>query len=398
MCLACGTIVTFDGLGKQRGGNRLQLEKRNETGGNNKSSVLRRMTMKMGMNHSWKNEVKQLGTNKLSVLRRMTMKKRVIEACFGIIVLLICVSILSERSWSAEKYPTRPVELVCGFPAGGQADLINRLWAKFLEKYLNNTVVSVNKPGAGGAVATIFVAGSRPDGYTILNAGDSLGISTLIGEAKYKLEDVRIVAQVQLVDAVIAVSPEMQWKTFQEFMDYAKKNPGVRYAHPGIGTSPWILMEDLNKYAGLKLIGVPFNGDAESIPAVIGKHVPVGIFGAFGAKTQADNEKLRILFSFEPSGEVGLDPKIPSFKSVFGKELNIDMSAFLAVPAKTPDEIVQILEGAIQKMTSDPDFNAELKKFCYKPGFVEGKTFTEKKYPQKMSKIKILLHEAGVIK
>ena len=326
------------------------------------------------------------------------MEKKILRSLFWVSILITLGFISSNRSWAAEKYPSRPIELICGFLPGGQADFSNRLCAKFLEKYLGVTIVPVNKPGAGGAIATNFVANSRPDGYTILNTGDSLEISTFLGEANYKLEDLRIVAQVFSVAAVIAVSADSPWKTFQEFMDYAKKNPGVRYAFPGVGSSPWILMEDLNKSANLKMVGVPFKGDAESIPAVIGKHVPIGIHSAFGAKTQADAGKIRILFSFEPPAEIGLDPNIPDFTTVFGKTTNFDLANRLVVPAKTPNEIVQVLERVAEIMTKDPEFIVELKKLCFKTGFIDGNTSMKKKLPERMSIFKTLLQDAGLLK
>jgi tripartite-type tricarboxylate transporter receptor subunit TctC len=140
-------------------------------------------------------------------------------------------------SWAAEKYPSRPIELVCEYAVGGQADFTNRLLARFLEKYLGTTIVPVNKPGAGGAIAVNFVANSRPDGYTILSQGDAFCINFLLEQANYKLEDLRIFAEFFLVNAVIFVTADSPWKTFQEFMDYARRNPGGRFAHPAYATS-----------------------------------------------------------------------------------------------------------------------------------------------------------------
>jgi len=326
------------------------------------------------------------------------MEKRILRLLF-IVTILVTIGFISlSRSWAAEKYPSRPITLVCGYAVGGQADLTNRLIARFLEKYLGGTVVPESKPGAGGAIAATFVANSRPDGYTILSSGDAFGINFLLGQANYKIEDFRIFAEVFVVDAVLAVSTDSPWKTFQEFIDYAKKNPGVRYAHPGIGSTPWLAMEDLNKDANLKLVGVPFKGDAESVPAVVAKHVPIGIHGAFAAKTQADAGKMRILLSLEPSAEVGLDPAIPDFNSVYGKKAGVDISTYILVPAKTPNDIVQVLERAAEKMTKDPEYILELKRAFYKPGFLDGNTLMQKKFPEKMARIKMLLKEAGMVK
>jgi tripartite-type tricarboxylate transporter receptor subunit TctC len=255
----------------------------------------------------------------------------------------------------------------------------------------------VYKPGAGGAIAATYVAHARPDGYTIYGTGDSLGINILIGQTEGKFEDFEIFAQLFYVNHIFGVPPDSPWNTYQDFVDYAKKNPGVRYTHAGVGSSPWILMEDFNQFADLKLVGVPFKSDGEAIPAVIGKHVPIGIFGIGSCKALVDAGKLRALFSFEPPAEFGLPPATPDFMSVYGTRPRIEMRQLLVVPAKTPDEIVQVLEQAAEKMAKDPEFVAEVKKLLLRPGFTDRKTLIQA-YPEKMARIKKVLQAGGAIK
>jgi tripartite-type tricarboxylate transporter receptor subunit TctC len=325
------------------------------------------------------------------------MEKKVLRALFGLSILFLLVSISFNSSWAAEKYPTRPIEMICGYAPGGQADVTNRLLGRFLEKYLGVSIVHVYKPGAGGAIAATYVANARPDGYTIYGTGDSLGINILIGQTDAKFEDFRIFAQLFYVNHIFGVPPDSPWRTFQDFMDYAKKNPGVRYTHAGVGSSPWILMEDFNKFADLKLVGVPFKSDSEAIPAVIGKHVPIGIFGIGSVKPQVDAGLIKALFSFEPPAEFGLAPTIPDFISVFGTRPRIEMRQLLVVPSKTPDEIVQVLEQAAEKMAKDPEFVVEVKKLLLRPGFTDSKTLMQS-YPEKMARMKKVLQEGGAAK
>jgi tripartite-type tricarboxylate transporter receptor subunit TctC len=305
-----------------------------------------------------------------------------------IAVIVIC-SIFGAVQ-AAEKYPTRQIELVCGYPPGTGPDILNRILASYLEKQLGSTVVPVNKPGGGGVVAITTTATARPDGYTVINTGDYI-IPVLTGQAGYAIEDLRVVAQVGLNGAVLIVTADSPWKTFQDFMDYAKKNPGVKYANPGATSMATMRTENLSKQANLKLISLPV---PEVASAVLGKHAVIGLTAAAAAKSLAEAGKTRILFSFDPAKDFGLDPSIPDFAKVFGKDVpDIPIAVYLAVPAKTPPEIVQTLEAAMEKVSRDPNFVNELAKNYFKASFAPGKTVMDQ-IPKKVSLIKAILQSA----
>ena len=328
------------------------------------------------------------------------MKKRTYKGIFvfAVSILFSLVYFSLNNSWAAEKkYPSRPVELVIGYAPGGLADTNARVLAKFLEKYLGVPVVMVYKPGGGAVLYLTYVANASPDGYTIATFQDSLLSALLMGRATFSLEDFCVIAQCNSANDVLGVPIDSQWKTFQEFIDYARRNPGVRMAHPGIGTLSHIRAENLNNVANLKMVFVPLQGDAEVVPAVLGKHIPIGIFGCPAAKAQADAGNLRILFSNDPPAEFGFDPNIPDFLTIFGKR-NIQIAQSLMAPMKTPDEIVQVLERAMEKISKDPEWAIELKKIYSRPAYIDGKTVREKILPEKMDQIKKIFQRSGLIK
>jgi tripartite-type tricarboxylate transporter receptor subunit TctC len=328
------------------------------------------------------------------------MIQKLVTGFVGTALLLTLVHVFTSSVWAAEKkYPSRPVDIVCGYPPGGAMDLTMRIWGKHLEKRLGVPVVPVNKPGAGAIVGCTYIANAQPDGYTLGSVGDHLVINIISGRAKYTLEDFRYVCLATYIANVLAVPVDSQWKTIQEFIEYAKKNPGVKYGHPGIGSSNHIRVENLNQFAGLKMVAVPLNGDAEVIPAVLGKHLPIGSFGAAAAKAQADAGKLRILMSFDPPGEIGLDPKIPDLQTVFGKSVpDVDIGSYLVVPRKTPDDIVKVLERAMEDITKDPEFIKEFRASNMKVKFVDGTTLMQKILPEKNSRIQAIMKETGQAK
>ncbi|MGA2108238.1 MAG: tripartite tricarboxylate transporter substrate-binding protein [Syntrophorhabdales bacterium] len=122
-------------------------------------------------------------------------------------------------------------------------------------------------------------------------------------------------------------------------------------------------MGNLYKLANLKMIGVPSKGDGETVPALLGNHVPLAVVGAATVKSPADGGKMSTLFSFNPSQEVGLDASIPYFSKVYGKETrDFDLPTYTIVPKVTPEGIVQILKNAEEKMANDPEFIKESRK------------------------------------
>ena len=228
------------------------------------------------------------------------MEKKIRIFCIVTIVTVLTF-MLSSLAVAAAKYPSEPINNVCLFGPGDQADVFNRLLSRHFEKSLGVPVITVNKPGGGGAVGFSYLAGCKPDGYTIgVGTLENMIVPTLTeGKPPYSAEDLYIIGQVATIYNVFVVPADSPWKTFQEFVDYARKNPGVKFGSPGIRSTLYLRMETLNKNAKLGLIGVPFDSSAEATSAVMGGHVPVGIWDMGSARAQQAAGKIRILFIFE---------------------------------------------------------------------------------------------------
>jgi tripartite-type tricarboxylate transporter receptor subunit TctC len=315
------------------------------------------------------------------------MKGNRVVISLMVVLIVLCVFGIVN---AAEKYPARQIELVCGYPPGTGPDILNRILARYLEKELGVTVVPINKIGGGGVVAITTTATARPDGYTVINTGDYI-IPVLTGQAGYAIEDLRVAAQVGLNGAVFIVPADSPWKTFQDFMEYAKKNPGVKYANPSPTSMATMRTENMSKQANLKLIGLPVPDVAS---AVLGKTAPIGLTAAAAAKGLAEAGRTRILFSFDTAKDFGLDPSIPDFDKVFGKDTpDMPIAVYLAVPAKTPPDVLKTLETAVEKMSKDPAYINELAKNYFKVSFAPGKTVMDQ-IPKKVSLIKSILQSS----
>jgi len=304
------------------------------------------------------------------------MKKTV-----SLVILFASVAIvlgLFSEIRAQEKYPTRPIEIVTTFPPGGVSEMTVRTWGKYMEKILGQPIVNLAKPGGGGVIGMQYVVNSKPDGYTTLNAGN-IAPTILSGTAPYKFEDLKIVAQVTQNGNVMCVAADAPWKTWQEFVDYAKKNPGVKYGHPGLGIVAYYRAENLNRQLGLKMVSLPSQGDAESVARLLGHHIPIANVASAIAKPQIEAGKLRALMSFEPAKEFGLPASVPDLLQLYGKDFpDIPVGVYLYAPAKTPDYIVQILEKTFEQMSKNPEFIADCQKMNTVSRFEGSKLATER--------------------
>jgi len=332
------------------------------------------------------------------------MKKRIFRGFLWISIFFAFVCTSFNNSWPAEKkYPSRTIEMIISFPPGGPIDLITRILAKHLEKELGVQIVPVNRPGGGGSLGAGILANSRPDGYTLsLMVQSSIIMPVLLKEAAFSMEDFRAIGQVVAPPPVVfVVHPDSPWKTFQEFVDHAKKNPGVKCGHPPVTTTAFLKMSYINRYANMGLVGVPFKTDPEINVAIMGKHIPIAISGVAALRGPLEAGKLRVLFSFNPATEIGdikLDPTTPDFESFFGKKPRFELATYLWAHAKTPNEVVQILKSTLEKIAKNPEFDNDLRKIGYRACYTDGDTFMKEGLPDSIAFIKEILTEVGLMK
>ncbi len=311
------------------------------------------------------------------------------------VALCLFVSITPVNS--AEKYPGRPVIIVSPFVPGGSMSTLAIITAKYLEKHLGVPFIVENKPGGGTVIGTTYVTNAPPDGYTLLCAAD-IFTSILLGTAPYKMEDIRAVAQLSLNGNALSVRSDAPWKSFHEFADYARKTPGIKYSHPGVGTFIYFRTENFSRKAKLSLIGVPTKGDAELISALLGGHVPVAAGSTFAHKAQADAGKIRILLSYDKAEGFGIDSNIPDIESFFKASVqDFPVSTYLYAPPKLPKERMEILEKALEKITKEADFISELKKLGMMVSFVPGDKVMET-LPKKIGTVREIMKETGMLK
>ena len=266
----------------------------------------------------------------------------------------IIVSVHLNSAISAD-YPTKPIEYICPFGAGGPTSLANRIIADKLSQLLGQPVVVINKPGAGGAIASAYIARAKPDGYTIgdvTSSGNGVTLALRPG-VTYKNSDFELLGQYGTHFLAMAVKEDAPWKTVKDLAEYAKRNPGVlKYGSSGVGSATQLCMELFKLTAGkLKIDHTPFKSGPEITAALLGGHIHTGTFTWGTVKAVYDAKKVRVLAVSVPAEEL---PGIPTFEQAGYPEVNLTGFYGTAVPKGLPGEILNKLRDACAKTFQDP--------------------------------------------
>ena len=265
---------------------------------------------------------------------------------------------MPRLAW-AQAYPSRPVRIVVGFAPGGAVDVLARLMGQWLSERLGQPFVIENRPGAAANIATEVVVRAPPDGYTLLMVGANNAISaTLCQKLNFNfIRDIAPVAGINRGPNVMVVNSSVPAKTIQEFITYAKANPGkINMASPGIGSSPHVAGELFKMMAGVDMVHVPYRGPP--ISDLIAGQVQVN-FGTTPASIEYIRAgKVRALAVTSTTRSEML-PDIPTVAEfVPGYEASFWNG--LGAPSITPAEIVGKLNREINAALADPKLKARL--------------------------------------
>ncbi|MBO0661698.1 tripartite tricarboxylate transporter substrate binding protein [Jiella sp. MQZ9-1] len=254
----------------------------------------------------------------------------------------------------AQDYPSKPVNYIIPFNAGGESDIAARLQQPVWEKITGKPLVIQYMAGAGGAQAWSQLNGLEADGYTIMGTNlPHIILQPMAQNVGYKTDDISNVYFFQYTPDAIIVPKNSQFKTLKDLIDYAKANPGiVTVSGSGTNSANDVAQTRFDKLAGVTTTYIPFSGTSPSTAAVLGGQVMAGFSYTTAAITQGD--AMRVL-------AVAADKRVPSFPDVpTFKELGYDMvgGAYrgVAVPKSTPEEVKKQLSDVLDKINHDPDF------------------------------------------
>jgi tripartite-type tricarboxylate transporter receptor subunit TctC len=260
-------------------------------------------------------------------------------------------------------YPNKPIRFVVTIPPGGAPDVAARLIGAKLAEQMGQSVVVDNRTGANGNIGADSVAKAEPDGYTLLVGQDSL---ITVNPHLYpklpfnSLKDLVPVASMVANEFVLSVNPSVPAKTFQEFIELARKaNPPLNYASGGNGSQHQLAMELLMRRAGIKLAHIPYRGGSPATAATVAGETQVMFAGSSTAPMIAAG-KLRALAVTGPTRSKAF-PDLPPIADTYpGYEVSIWIGLF--APAGTPEPVLQRLRAEMKTALASPDLQAALNK------------------------------------
>lgn len=261
---------------------------------------------------------------------------------------------IASRIARAQSYPTKPVRLIVGFPAGGPADIMARLMGQWLSDRLGQLFVIENRPGANTNIATEAVVRSPPDGYTLLLASSAAPISAAIYD-KLNFDfvrDIAPVASISRVPLVMVVNPSLPARTVPEFIAYAKANPGrINMASAGKVTATHVAGELFKIMAGVDMLHVPYLGSAPALTDLIGGQVQVMFDTISSSIEHIRASKLRALAVTTPTRSEAL-PNIPTVDD-FLPGYEASFWCGIGLPRNAPVEIIDKLNKEINAGLAD---------------------------------------------
>jgi tripartite-type tricarboxylate transporter receptor subunit TctC len=267
---------------------------------------------------------------------------------------------LPRPAW-AQSYPTAPVRLIVGFPAGGPNDILARLIGQWLAQRLGQPFVVENRPGASGNIATEAVVRAGADGHTLLLVGPANAISASLypGLAFNFLRDIAPVAGITREPLVMVVHPSVPATTVAEFIAYAKAEPGrIKLASTGNGSSPHVSGELFKMLTGVEVAAVHYAGGGPALKAMIDGQAQVMFEPMSAAIAPIRSGQLRALAVTTVTRSKAL-PDVPTMAdSVPGYEASA--ATGIGAPRGTPPEIIATLNAAINAAFADPAMSARL--------------------------------------
>jgi tripartite-type tricarboxylate transporter receptor subunit TctC len=275
-------------------------------------------------------------------------------------VALICAGMLfatAARAQNANDYPSRPIHIVVCVPAGGGVDTVARIVADGLSRRFGQPVIVENRAGAAGNIGAEAVFTAEPDGYTLLAAQPSpLTINPLLYKKMNfdpaKFEPITIMTSIA---NVLMVRPDFPAKTPQEFIAYAKANPGkINYASQGIGTTSHLTAALFETVTGTRLVHVPYKGTAPALNDIIAGHVDMIFMELASAIKLHEAGRARIL-AVATTHRIANLPNIPTLDEAGVTGFESGTWNAIAAPPKTPPAIVAKLNAAINDVLKSPE-------------------------------------------
>lgn len=276
---------------------------------------------------------------------------------------LLIFSFFPAQLGSAAEYPTKTIQVINPFPPGAVTDIIARILAPKMSGLLGQQVVIVNKAGGGGAVGIQAARDAAPDGYTILVTPPPILLIPIVNRnSAFTLRDFVPLSLATSSPNTTVVKSDAPWKTFEDFIDDARKNPGqLTYGSGGPGTTPHFIGELIKLKTKIDLTHVPLGSESAAATAVLGGHVNIAFLTLGTTRSHIEAGTMRAL-AVASNRRLKDFPNVPTTVEKGFSELNLKIWVGFFAPAKTPPAIVQRLAGALAETLKVGEVGAQVEK------------------------------------
>ena len=263
----------------------------------------------------------------------------------------------SEAAAPATDFPAKAIDIVVPFSAGGNVDLSCRILATELEKELGQPVSVLNKEGGGAVIGQTYAVTQKPDGYTMLALTSSYVTNVLSGTTTYDMDSIQPIAQYCFDPELIVASADSGIETLDQFLEEGKERELLN-STPGFSTSHHIASLIFARDFGTKFEYMHTVGSSEQTVQLAGGHAEVGFTTYAGAASLIEQGKIKVLAICDKERSENL-PDVPTVKEATGQEFIYGAYRGFAVPAGTPDEVVQVLANAMEKVMASEEVAAQ---------------------------------------
>jgi tripartite-type tricarboxylate transporter receptor subunit TctC len=266
-----------------------------------------------------------------------------------------------SRPTFAETYPSRPIRLIVPLGPGGPTDVAARLLSQFVPEAIGAALVVENRPGAGGAIGSRYVAAADPDGYTLMlgTSATLCIVPALLKNPGYDpVKSFVPVAQVTESTLVLAVSNKVSANTVQEFVAYAKANPDkLSYASAGLGNQTQLFAEVFKSRTGTKITHVPYKSGGEMVTALLSEQVEMAFPDVSILLPLVREKKLKALAVTGPKRHPAM-PDVPTMAEAGVPDFVMTFWSGVVAPANTPQPIIARLNSVISNGLRSPEIQA----------------------------------------
>ena len=296
----------------------------------------------------------------------------------------------------AQVYPTKPIEIVVPFVAGGTSDIIARMIAQRFTDSWSATVVVNNRPGGGSMIGSAAVAKSPPDGHTLLVTTIAIAINASLQKLTFDpATDLVPVSELTSIPLMLVVHPSVPATNLKELVALIKANPGKwDYATSGAGTSPHLATEMFKSVAGIDMVHVPFKGNAEAMNAFLGGHIKI-YFAQVPAVLQHVKTGAVRPIAVTTDKRLSYLPDVPTIAELGYPSYEITSWQGMFAPAGTPKDVVSKIAGETIRMLKTPEISERIAREGSDPVGTTPEEFS-KRFKSEISKWAKVAKEAGM--